>query len=362
MSTHFLRSTDATARRVIALAVALYALAAAVTAHAHVFCVSTSQGLQDALDASSDGGIYNGENNTVGLVRGTYRTGAATGNQAFFFYSSNSAHSIRLEGGFAAGCLSESQNRKASLTVIDGHGATAVMKLRNVLGDVDVDSLTFTNGQSGEPGAGLQINYLITVNASVDIQTVIVSNNHSTVDGGGLFASGAGFEVNVLNSLFADNSADGNYGAGFLGSYASYSQFVSCTVTRNTTPTGAGAIGGFYFGGSDSWLLLNNIFWANMNTGIYLAGPPSTLVYNDRGALAGVTPLNILGDASINPQFVDPDGGDFHLGADSPLHGFSPDNHGGIDLDGHATPHGGQVDIGPYQDTIFADDLDAHST
>jgi predicted outer membrane repeat protein len=353
-----LRSPAAITRCLLTSTLALCALTS-VTAHAHDFCVSTSQELQDALDAASNGGMYNGQDNIVRLVRGTYRTGAATGNAPFFFYSPSSAKYLLIEGGYGANCMT--LNYKAAQTVIDGHGANGAMILRNALGKIGVNWLTLTNGESTQPGAGLQVNYLTNVSGTVDIQSVIISNNHSTVDGGGLYASGAGDELNIQNSLFADNSADGNYGAAYLTGYGTYSQFISNTVTQNTTPSGPNAVGGVYFGGTQAFLAYNNIFWNNTTVPLYTGGPPATLVYNDFGNPPGGTPpSNTLGNVSLNPQFVDSTNNDFHLSADSPLLSFSPEHGGGVDLEGHVFPVSGQQDIGAYQDTLFSDDLETH--
>lgn len=330
-------------------------LSACGWAHAHLFCVSTASEFQDALTQSSDGGIYNGEDNYISMVGGTYQTGAASGNAAFFYNSPNASHAIAIYGGFEAAC--GPRTAQTPRTTLDGGGATGVLVIRNTNGSVVVNGLVLQNGESDQPGAGLQVNYLITANGSVDISDTIIRSNHSTLSGGGLYVSAASHDSLVAN-LISDNSSDGQYGAGYVTGSGQYNLFYNNTVTQNTSAAASTPIGGLYCGGASACELHNNIFWNNTTYGLYLGAPGAFLSYNDIGTLGGVPPAIDSNNLSIAPQFVNAGNNNFRLAGDSPLLGIGMLNGTTYDLDGNQYPTAGKVDLGPYEVTIFIDGFD----
>ena len=84
------------------------------------------------------------------------------------------------------------------------------------------------------------------------------------------------------------------------------------------------------------------------------------LYYNDYGTRGGMTPQNEVGTLMANPQFVDAPGGNFHLAGNSPLLGVSPLLSDTLDLDGNPSPQGGKMDLGAYEETVFADGFDGN--
>jgi hypothetical protein len=338
-----------------ARALAAGLLLAASCAQANTFCVSTATQLQNALTDSSNGGMYNAEDNFVHVVQGTYFTGAATANAPFFYYSTTT-HQLFVDGGYTANCSSRSL--KASLTKLDGGGSTGVLTLRNANGLIAVSTLTLQNGHSDEPGAGLQVNYLVSVNARVNISDNIIRNNHSTVGAGGLYASGAGNIFYVSNNLITGNSAEGQDGAGYVTGYSQYSELYNNTVTQNTSTAVTNPSGGLYCAGTTPCQIYNNIFWNNTNYGIFLGNSGAVLSHNDYGTLGGATPATDVGNLSVNPQFVDAAGGDFHLAANSPLLGYGTPQGTITDLDGNPYSTTGGIDLGAYSETIFTDGLE----
>lgn len=337
-------------------ALAASLLAASGLAQAHYFCVSTAQDFQNALTQSSDGGAYNGEDNDLYMVHGTYKTGAATNNAPFFFYSPNSTHYMSIAGGYAAGCSAPTPQTPP--TTLDGQNHTGVLTLRSTYGDMTVRNLTLQNGDSAEPGAGLQVNYLISVNGSVLVKDTIIRNNHSSVDAGGLYASGGGFDVEVFNNLITGNSTDGFYGGGYVTGYSLYNEVWGNTVVQNTSAAASNPVGGLYCGGTTFCQVYNNIFWNNTNIGLYLGDGDAYVDFNDYGTLGGAAPMEQTGNVSVNPKFVDASAGNFHLAGDSPLLGMSPYALGGNDLDGNLLPSSGETDLGAYEETIFLDGMD----
>lgn len=323
---------------------------------AHEFCVASSTQLQQALNASSDGGVYAAEDNVINIVKGHYLTGTASDNGPFH-YNSLGTHRLYLTGGWATGCNEYDPTRSAILTRLDGGGATAVLSVRNPSGLVYVDNLTVENGEGGSPGAGLQINYLSTVNAPVTINNVIVRNNHTTSSAGGVYASGSGGGngVRLFGSLIYDNSADNGYGAGYFTSYNNIGAALCSTVVRNTAASG---IGGAYFGGGSAWGIFSSIFWNNAVSGLELGNASVDLFYDDFGTRTGNSPHVDIGSLSVAPKFVDAAASNFHLAGDSPLLGVSRFQCGGSDVEGKAFAYTGGQDLGAFSETIFIDNMD----
>jgi len=319
---------------------------AANGAQAATYCVASSAALQQALNQSADGGIHHNEDNVIEIVQGAYNTPSS----GTFHYYSTGTHVLIVSGGYTAGCAL--QLHVTSQTVLDGHHATGVLSLSSANGSIAVDTLTLQNGESGSVGAGLQINYLASVNASVHVMNTIIRNNHSSVDAGGLYLSGAGDETWLINVLLADNSSDIQYGAGYVTGYGQFNEIMATTVSGNTAANQGGsgaAVGGLFCGGSRRCQVYNSIFWNNTTFGLYLDNSGAIVGDSDYGTLGGHAPATLFDNASVAPQFVNRDNGNYHLSSDSPLRNFSSFHVSDYDLDGHAYPATGNVDIGAYQ-------------
>lgn len=152
---------------------------------------------------------------------------------------------------------------------------------------------------------------------------------NSAARGAGVFCSHSSPVVaqNVITSNTASECGGGIYCVGYSA------VFVNNTIARNTSPAG----GGFAFAESTG-LFGNNIVFQN-SSGIYVTGPSpafgSNWVYPNGGF--------------PDPLLVDPDGGDYHLAAQSPCINAGDGSLPGIpavDIDGEARVWGGQVDIG----------------
>ena len=95
----------------------------------------------------------------------------------------------------------------------------------------------------------------------------------------------------------------------------------------------------------------DSILWANTNYGGDFTNPSGVqLAENDYGNLK-ITPSMNQRFQTVDPKFVDPVHGDFHLAGDSPViaHDYS---EGGVDLEGHSF-QSVPADLGAYQTTIF---------
>lgn len=342
------------------LGCAVFLAAAHAQAQAHFFCVSNAAELQGALTDASDGGMYNGEDNVVEIVKGTYKVGSATGNGPFHYHSTASSGGIYIHGGYDAGC--STGKPKASLTVLDGNHTAQVLSLFNSTVDVYVTAVTIQNGETAQAGGGLAVNVGSGNFGNALIESNIIRNNHTTGQAGGLYVtSGGGSTLYVVNNAITGNSADNDYGAGAIVGNTGAAAVEGNTVTRNTT-THAGGTGGLYFGGSFQFAyIVNSIFWNNTHYGIYLGSGNVNMKYSDYGMAGGSAPSTSVGNLSVNPSFIDAAGGDFHLAGDSPLLGKSSALYAvGFDPDGILGPKAGKVDMGAYYETIFIDDFDGN--
>src|SRR5450755_2208680 len=100
-------------------------LIAAATAQAHTFCVSDAAALQTALDATSDSGANDNENNTIQVVVGTHYT-SNNNNSEFSYSNQTTARVLDINGGYNSDCSAITEN--PALTILDGGGATRVFE------------------------------------------------------------------------------------------------------------------------------------------------------------------------------------------------------------------------------------------
>jgi hypothetical protein len=148
---------------------------------------------------------------------------------------------------------------------------------------------------------------------NVTLTGSILSSN-SAAAGGALSVAGDDFAVN--HNLFVRNDATGTGGAMIL-SGAGAGQVVGNTLDSNTSD-GAGGI----LIGNSSVDISNNIVVNSTGTGLMCSGPAiPTLTYNvvwnnSDGDYDGCAPG--VGSLSADPIFLNPAGGDYHLGLHSP--------------------------------------------
>jgi hypothetical protein len=129
-------------------------------------------------------------------------------------------------------------------------------------------------------------------------------------------------------------------------------------VTQNTSTAATNPSGGLDCAGTTPCYLYNNIFWNNSNYCIFSGYSGAVLSHNDYGTQGGATPATDVGNLSVNPQFIDAAGDDFHLAANSPLLGYGTPQGTITDLDGNPYPLKGKIDLGAYTETIFTDDFE----
>ena len=331
-------------------------------ASAHVFCVVDAAGLQAALQAASEGGAYNGEDNAINMAVGRYST--HDNDDQPFTYSSSAAHSTYITGGGDVTCTRF--NQKPTATIVSGANRMPVFVVHNRGPDamLSLNEMTIQDGENSADGGGISVNAAALDEGAFQLAFVIVRNNHSARKGGGMYVRSTGHSgISIYNTVIAYNSADLDWGAGELVAAASNSlvYMVSDDVVENTVGT-ASATGGLYIGGAGIPDVNFSIFSHNHNTGLHLDSAGGLLYYVDCGTLGGVAPASAIGFTQADPHFVDylANPPDLHLASGSPLLAAAPSSVmlSPYDIEGRAIPQRGRVDLGAYEDTVFSDGFD----
>jgi predicted outer membrane repeat protein len=224
-----------------------------------------------------------------------------------------------------------------------------------------ISNCTFT-GNSAECGGAICNWKGCPANSAITSCTFI---GNSAVSGGAIWDTPA-----TTNCTFTGNSAEQNGGA-ICGGNSSV--ITNCTFTGNSANRNGGAVhnfsvgnpvmtnctfssnsaenqGGAMFNDSRSnSTVTNSILWANEPQEIFDDEYSNTIItYSDvQGGWDG------LGNIDINPLFVDPCNGDYHLYEDSPCIDAGDPNYAAgpneTDLDGNPRVAGGIIDMGAYE-------------
>lgn len=207
---------------------------------------------------------------------------------------------------------------KTILTGAIGEPADTNNSYHVVQGEDDsiLDGFTITNGYSVNATPGLDSYGAGMLNHEDTNVTVIncTFKNNSARFGGGMYNYES--DVTLINCTFYDNSAA--YNGGALREVIGTSTITNCTFNNNQADT----LGAGYFGGgmnifnSDSDLL-NCIFWDNSDVNginesaqIHSVGGTLLVAYT---CIQGLDTLAGAGNIDVDPCFVDPCNGDFHL-------------------------------------------------
>ncbi len=219
-------------------------------------------------------------------------------------------------------------------------------------GDDDIfEYCLFTGGSDGS-GGGINISEV----SSPTFRNCTIRGNNSSAYGGGICISNHS-NPEISFCTITDNTAS-IHGGGIHCRYSSQPTISSCTITGNSATDGAG----IYSYSEANPTFVNTAVTDNIGTGVYVDGSSLFLsycdVYNNTGgdfAGAGINPdfgvtvgTNANGDdcdaffnISMDPLYVDPDNGDFHLQETSPC----------VDAGDPATEHdpdGTVADIGAF--------------
>ena len=155
-------------------------------------------------------------------------------------------------------------------------------------------AINYGGGMGNRPGS------------SPTVTNCTFSNNDVTGNGGGMH-NNTTLSLTVTNCVFTGNTAISNGGGIWNQASQGNPTVANCTFSKNAANGSGGAIKG------DEGTFANCIFWGNTSNGVNEIDGTPTVTYSDVGG-------DFEGDGNINlnPMFVDPDNGDFHLSAGSP--------------------------------------------
>lgn len=195
---------------------------------------------------------------------------------------------------------------------------------------------TITNNSVAGAGGGLSLS-----GGTAILDRNVIRNNSAIGSGGGLGLSGI---VTMTNNIIADNRTQ-NFGSGVSSGYAKV-RMLHNTLARNTGGDGVG------IRASHSTMTLTNTILVSHTFGISATGGTVTADATLWGSGAWANGTNMSGnvtssgDVTGDPDFVDPDQGDYHIGAASAAVNAGVNAGVTADIDGEDRPVGGGYDLG----------------
>ena len=324
-----------------------------------VYCAHDATEFANDLADVSNGGTANGHDNIIHLVAGTFATGGTV-----FGFNSNSGYALSIDGGYDLNCVS--QDLTPGATVLDGGGpglgASEVLSLQST-GDLSVSRLTiqhgFVHGTGNGGGVGI---YLGKATATARFDNNQVLANVSDYSHGGMDIFGGG-TVYVDGNLFAGNSAPA--GAAFaLDMNAGSVIYLNNNTIVGNTNTSAGSSISSLGGGSADGYVSNNISYGNVGGDDFYLYSFQTFLFvdNDYHHTTGAQAPASHGNLDLDPLFVNAGNGNYRLAPGSPLRAKgTAAATGGLpaaDLDGGIFPLTGKVDMGAWNEILFADGFD----
>jgi len=356
------------------------------------------------LDASGSGTVLNLRNSNSGdiIVEGfTIQGGSATGSYSGGVY----AHSYSDSGTAGTVALTDNMVTGNTATYYGGVYARSSSSSGSA-GDVSLTHNTVTGNTATNDYGGVYADSVISGTGTagkVNLTNNTITGNTASNDFGGVFAESSAFSgtagdvsltnntiagttatnnyggvrarsfgstasgiITLINNTITGNTAGGYYGGVFTYSYSSSSTAGDITLTNNTVTgnTATNDCGGVcIYMDSNTINFYNNISWGNtaaMGSGddIYLNGTGTTNGYNNdysdlSGTWSGESGYNI----NLDPLFVNPGAGDYHLSFASPCINMGTNSATGIpsnDFEGDPRIIGGTVDIGADEHLINA--------
>jgi hypothetical protein len=235
-------------------------------------------------------------------------------------------------------------------------------------GNPKIENCTFEENEAGQGGAIYNEYGYDQEDDVLDIDRCVFKKNKAYDESGSYGYGGAimfydSYQLNITNSLFDGNVADGldYYGAG-SAVYAAYVTLTmtNCTMVNNAATNTSGVISGYDYDyyELEETRLTNCIFWGNTDDG---SDPTLSIIYTDNNSLIEVRSSNVQGGLSadvidgggnldVDPLFVDAPNGNFRLSGSSPLKDQGSNAYAsGLDLDGNPRIANVTVDMGAYE-------------
>ena len=273
-----------------------------------------------------------GDNNVLGAThQGQYNLTAP-------LVINNNTEPLSIYGGFVgreaylcqrnANINSLNPNFFQNPSILDGGGNTVIwLQDANVC---HIDGFIIRNGVGGDGGGVYAGGYKIW------FENMVFMDNTAGNDGGGIFSDGL-FNAMIKNSIFFRNSATNGGGLRI----ADGENILLVNLLFNNNQTNGGTGNAIYIQGNDSVKIINNTISGNTGSmattpSVYCINSPNVEIYNSilyPDTLAAAAGANVTVDYSllnqnifgqnpngfmppvnpVNPNFVNPAAGDYHL-------------------------------------------------
>jgi len=223
------------------------------------------------------------------------------------------------------------------VTILDGNQTVSVVSFTNNEGANSIlDGFTITNGKADQ-GGGIHCN-----GTSPSIINNLIQHNIANVIGGGVFCKDS-------SALLANNCISSNTGTALGGGVGVENS--SILVSHNTLHNNQATVGaGVYSDTLSSTAITNSILWEN---GAQEIGGPGihTVSHSDvKGGYPGLNNIN------LDPLFIEPGFGDYHIKYTSPCKGTGdPTAEGSLpyDIDGNPRQEEGDLSVDMGADEFY---------
>jgi hypothetical protein len=214
-------------------------------------------------------------------------------------------------------------------TIVNGDGALHVVVCNTDEGpDTIINGFTVTGGEARGAGIAPYGGGMLINTSNPTVMNCVFTGNTATRDGGGMYAVESDGPT-VTTCVFRENTADQGGG---MRSYQSHPTLIGCTFLENVADEGRGGYSyssdtmyvlctfsgnKALFGGAmcidEGETLSNCILWGNSAPdGPEIWGPAIATYCDVQGGYEGE------GNIDADPQFIDPESGDYRLSPGSP--------------------------------------------
>lgn len=229
-----------------------------------IFQVTNPEDLLTALYNSA----VNTENDTIRVAQGIYAGG--------FVYSSSTAYTLTIEGGWSSDFSSRSI--LASNTILDGGDSQRVLGVVGSAADITVEGVTLKNGNWNVTGTGGGGIYVSTPGGDVTIQDCAITNNSSgNTGGGGALVISSGGNVTLTGNTISNNSSPSSGGGVYIQAGVGNVTLAENSLVDNHSTNIGGAVrisstGNVHVTANS---IIDNVATGGGSGGVYILGPSS---------------------------------------------------------------------------------------
>lgn len=324
--------------------------------------VTLTQVVASANKASADGGVVFVQSGKLSISESIFSANTAGDDGGAVVvlsgeYSDNGSQYVGNQGA-KGGAVSLQSSKMTSVQNLyfEGNAASDAGGGLFAIGvsQFRLETSRFWSNSAENEGGGVALNDVI--DSSGYLRNCLFQNNATPGGGGGILLAGVQGVV-ILNNTLVENSAEGEGGGIRVSTTADQSRVAGSNDWMRVTGPSLSLIPS----AATPQLLANIIAWTHGDSGLYIEGPGSTVMYNtvfntDSGVNyggAGIDPTDLLFSSSLgdynltdNPLFVqfepegEPSEDDLHLQSSSTSRNSGPSSDSYDDKDGSRNDRG----------------------